>query len=73
MKKKVRNDNSDIIQVRDDIYVSKSSIDVIVHTNIHPDNNAKMSEHKWVIYFKNSHFSWIMISDKEFNKYIKHL
>ena len=73
MKKKVRNNDSDVIQVRDDIYVSKSSIDVIVHTDTHPSNNEKMGEYKWIIYFRDSHYSWIILSEREFNKYIKPL
>ena len=73
MKKKIRNNDSDIIQIRDDLYLSKSSIDVIVYTDINPNNNEKMGEYQWVIYCRNSHFVWIMLSDREFNKYIKPL
>lgn len=71
MKKNKRiKDLNDIIQVREDIYIQKSNIDCIVKTKTNPKDNSTLKDYVYVIYLKNSKYSWIQLSIDQYNKYM---
>lgn len=63
--------NNNILQIRDDIVLKIDNIDIILKTNINPKDNAHLKEDMYVIYLNNSKYSYIMITQEEFNTYIK--
>lgn len=66
-----KNKNSDILQIRDDIVLNINNIDVILKTSLNPKDNTQLKEDMYVIYLNNSKYSYIMITQEEFNTYIK--
>jgi len=61
-----------IIKLRDDLYVNINQIDCIIKTDTHPTDNSKLSETKYCVYFiKNSHYTWALITKKEFDNNVK--
>ena len=65
--------NQEIVQLREDFFVNKDNIDSIIKTNIDPRDKTKLEEDIYVIYLKNSHYTWISINKEQFNKYIKNI
>jgi hypothetical protein len=66
-----KNKNVNVLQIRDDIVLNVNNIDVILKTNLNPKDNAHLKEDMYVIYLNNSKYSYIMITQEEFNTYIK--
>jgi hypothetical protein len=66
-----KNKKSDILQIRDDIVLNINNIDVILKTSLNPKDNTQLKEDMYVIYLNNSKYSYIMITQEEFNTYIK--
>lgn len=66
-----KNKKSDILQIRDDIVLNINNIDVILKTSLNPKDNTQLKEDMYVIYLNNSKYSYIMITQEEFNMYIK--
>lgn len=66
-----KNRKSDILQIRDDIVLNINNIDVILKTSLNPKDNTQLKEDMYVIYLNNSKYSYIMITQEEFNTYIK--
>ena len=68
---KHRKTKNNLLQLRDDIYVSINNIDAIVKTDVDPKTNNKLSVPVYIIYLKNSKYSWVSVSIQEFNDLIK--
>ena len=66
-----KNKKSDVLQIRDDIVLNINNIDVILKTSLNPKDNTQLKEDMYVIYLNNSKYSYIMITQEEFNTYIK--
>lgn len=66
-----KNRKSDILQIRDDIVLNINNIDVILKTSLNPKDNTQLKDDMYVIYLNNSKYSYIMITQEEFNTYIK--
>lgn len=68
--KRRKNKNS-LLQLRDDIYVNINNIDTIVRTDVDPKTNNILGDPIYIIYLKNSKYSWVSVSISEFNDLIK--
>lgn len=68
--KRRKNKNS-LLQLRDDIYVNINNIDTIVRTDVDPKTNNTLDTPIYIIYLKNSKYSWVSVSISEFNNLIK--
>ena len=68
--KRRKNKNS-LLQLRDDIYVNINNIDTIVRTDVDPKTNNTLGDPIYIIYLKNSKYSWVSVSISEFNNLIK--
>ena len=71
MKRRLK--STQILQVRADVYINTDQIDTIVYTDKDPkDNQTKLEKKYYVMYLKkNSKYNWIMLSEEEFNTYVK--
>ena len=68
--KRRKNKNS-LLQLRYDIYVNINNIDTIVRTDVDPKTNNTLDKPIYIIYLKNSKYSWVSVSISEFNNLIK--
>ncbi len=66
-----KNKNVNVLKIRDDIVLNVNNIDIILKTSLNPKDNAQLKEDMYVIYLNNSKYSYIMITQEEFNTYIK--
>lgn len=71
MKKQYKKNN--IVQVRDDFFIPLNRIDVIEKTNKVPNSDNKYyDEERYIIWFvSGSHYNWISLTEKTYNKYLK--
>jgi len=67
----MKHKKSNIIQVRDDVFVPIDNIDIIIKTKTNPKDNSTLKDYIYVIYLKNSKFQWISIDIEDYNKYLK--
>ncbi len=66
-----KNKNVNVLKIRDDIVLNVNNIDIILKSSLNPKDNAQLKEDMYVIYLNNSKYSYIMITQEEFNTYIK--
>ena len=67
----MKHKKSNIIQVRDDVFVPLDNIDIIIKTKTNPKDNSTLKDYIYVIYLKNSKFQWISVDITDYNKYLK--
>lgn len=67
-----KNKSKNLVQLRDDVVVGSDKIDIILKTNKNPKDNTTLSEDIYVVYLnKDSKYSYIIITEEDFKKYIK--
>lgn len=68
---KLKKLKTNIIQVREDVYVNIDNIDSIIKTTKDPKDNSVLDKPMYVVYLKNSKYNWIGVDTKEFETLIK--
>ena len=66
---KVRKLKKQIVKLKDNFYVNINSIDTILFTNVDPRTNTKLGKDVYIVYLKNSAYSYTVVSEKECMKY----
>lgn len=69
--KSKRSKDDIIIQLRNDVFVNKNNIDLIIKTNVNPKDGSTFDTECYLVYLKNSKYNWVQVSENEFNTYIK--
>ena len=67
---KNRKNNTDLIQLRDDLFVSKTSIDYVIKVKENPFNHKTYEDFIYIVYLKNCSIEWVQLDEEEFKKYL---
>lgn len=71
MKNIKQRKSNKIIKLRDDISVNIDTINTVVKTYVNPKTNEQLVDPLYVVYFTNGQYSWISLSEDNFNKNLK--
>ena len=67
---KSKKNNIDLIQLRDDLFISKSSIDYVIKVKENPFTNEKYNDFIYIVYLKNCSIEWVQLNEEEIKKYL---
>ena len=65
---KSKKNNIDLIQLRDDLFISKSSIDYVIKVKENPFTKTTYNDFIYIVYLKNC--SVVQLNEEEFKKYL---
>ena len=73
MVKKQQKNEPFIIRLDENRFVNRDNIDCIYKTDKIPDSTTgeKWNQPNYVIYLKNSRYTWMSVNEEHFNKYVK--
>ena len=67
---KSKKNNIDLIQLRDDLFISKSSIDYVIKVKENPFTHTTYTDFIYIVYLKNCSVEWVQLNEEEFKKYL---
>lgn len=67
---KNRKSNTDIIKLRDDLFISRLNIDYIIKVNENPFTKEKYDDFIYIVYLKNCSIEWVQLNKEEIKKYL---